>query len=75
MSAATVNLDKLKLREDLFKEVKYFVTGNLDAKVKRHREFSISLMSNDLEQRKPKCLSIKLDPTHKYTRSKNVFFI
>ncbi|XP_037036633.1 PAX-interacting protein 1 isoform X2 [Bradysia coprophila] len=32
MSAFAVNLDKLKLREDLFKEVKYFVTGNLDAK-------------------------------------------
>lgn len=36
MSNFTVNLDTLKPREDLFKEVKYFVTGNLDTKVKRH---------------------------------------
>lgn len=33
MTTLTTNFDKLKLREDLFKEVKYFVTGNLDTKV------------------------------------------
>lgn len=41
MSTFSSNLDKLKMREDLFKEVKYFVTGNLDAKVNiRHTQFS-----------------------------------
>ena len=45
MSAFTANVDTLKVREDLFKEVKYFVTGNLDAKVKRHRDYNIGVFS------------------------------